>query len=190
MWAECLCRRRCRPLSSSPLLSSNCFVIMLLFDSFVTSLLRTVRCGSVDAVRCGKTFKNATPTQHFHTEIIMYEYHPPAKASSFVEFICANFHINEKQWTEQVGDTNREQETANGGREMKWKNKNYYTTCHMKIHLRSNDWVIMCGTFILSTENKSFLICCFVLYAMWMKYDDGSRRGTSNGNRPNFLLCF
>lgn len=38
--------------------------------------------------------------------------------------------------------------------------KNDYTTCHTKIHLCPNDWVIMCGTFILSTENKSLLIRC------------------------------
>lgn len=44
----------------------------------------------------------------------------------------------------------------------------------MKIHLRPNDWAIMCGTFILSTENKSFLICCFFLCDV--KYDDSSRR--------------
>lgn len=42
-------------------------------------------------------------TQHFHTEIIINEYHS-AKASSFVQFICTNFHINENEtndWREK-----------------------------------------------------------------------------------------
>lgn len=76
-------RRHCHRAIASLL----CFCLILLslqcFEPFDVAWF--------EAVRCGKTFKNATPTQHFHTEIIMYEYRPPAKASSFCRIYLCQF---------------------------------------------------------------------------------------------------
>lgn len=90
-------------------------------------------------------------------------------ASSFIQFICATLRINEWTWGRRW-----ENETTT-------KNKTKKLLYDMKIHLRPNDWVIMCGTFILSTENKSFLMWC----SFW------TIASTANERRPNFQqLCF
>lgn len=78
----------------------------------------------------------------------------------FMKFMCTSFPACEwttKRWADEQID---EERTGDGGGKM------FILYAMWKFICASNDWVIICGTFILSTENKSFLICCF----FWLQF--------------------
>lgn len=81
-----------------------------------------------------------------------------SQLSSFIQFICATFSLIKrlKRIKERVA------RIAN----KRAKKKYIIIIRHAiwKFICAPNDWVIMCGTFILSTENKSFLICYFIFF--------------------------
>lgn len=73
----------------------------------------------------------------------------------FMKFMCTSFPACEwttERWTDEQIDERRAKGEGGGM---------FIRYAIWKFICASNDWVIICGTFILSTENKSFLICCF-----------------------------